>query len=473
MFKQAAIDPRDEFARVELGDERLKHRLGLLVSALQDAPDRSFPSALACDAELEAAYRFFNNGRVTLDRLIEPHVAATAKRAELVKSVVVVHDTTEFRFEGRKQRAGLGRIAGDGQGFFGHFALVLNGEDRAPLGLGGILTYAREFRSRHKNETPPSQRDAMPPGESARWRELIDDVQRRMAHMVPVHVMDREADDFAVLSGLADDGVRFVVRLNAARRRRGSAPDFGKLAVPIETMLELAPITTTREVRLSPRAGKRGGVSERIHPPREGRLAKLSISAKTVELLPPERSKRPNLRVAVIRVVETAPPADEAPVEWMLVTTEPIETTEQVLRIVDVYRARWTIEEYFKALKTGCAIERRQLESLHALLAALGMFAPLAVRLLALRSYARSAPDAPASRILTENELIALRTIGRIKLSETPTAQDALHAVAALGGHLKRNGEPGWIVLARGFEKLDVAAQVVAAISDGAPRCDQ
>jgi hypothetical protein len=467
MLHRPAIDPIHELSCIELGDERLNRRAALLVSALQDAPDRSFPRVLGGEAELEAAYRFFNNGRVTLDRLIEPHHEATTRRAELVRTVVAVHDTTEFRFDGRRERTGLGPLTGHGRGFFGHFALILNGDDRMPLGLGAVLTYAREFPAQHKNEVSMKQRDAMPAGESARWRECIDDVQRRMAHVLPIHVMDREADDFSMLSGLAAEGVRFVVRLNEGRRRKATTPDLGGVALPVKSLLEQAPIVATREVRLSIRHAGRGAAHERTHPSRETRVATLSIAAAQVELLPPQRTGREKLRVSVVRVVETAPPQEEAPVEWILLTTEPIETPEQILRIVDLYRARWTIEEYFKALKTGCAIERRQLESMHALLAALGLFAPLAVRLLALRTYARTNPDAPAAHVVADHEIVALRTIGRTKLPAHPTVRDVLLAVAALGGHLKRNGEPGWLVLARGFETLEIAAQVVAAISDG------
>jgi len=466
MIRPPAIDPRGEFARADLGDRRLNARLDQIVAALEDAPDRSFPSATQSDAELEGAYRFFQNDRVTLDRLIEPHIAATVRRAELARGVLVLHDTTEFRFEGMKRRDGLGEIAGGGQGFFGHFALAIAEDDRAPLGLAGVITYTREAREYVRAELTEAER-AERPTESIRWRELVDDVQRSMKHLVPIHVMDREADDFAMFHDWLHGGVRFVVRMHAARRR--TAKHAHGVAVPIETLIASAPLVATREVALSARPGKRGGRSERIHPIRERRLATLHISAAAVEMQPPrwKHGPRSPLPVSIVRVVEVAPPHGERPIEWMLMSNEPVETTEQVLRIVDAYRARWTIEEYFKALKTGCAIERRQLESMHALLAALGVFAPLAVRLVALRSYARSAPETPASQVLTEHEIVALRAIGRTKLPASPTARDALYAVAALGGHLKRNGDPGWIVLARGFEKLDVAAQVVAAISDG------
>jgi hypothetical protein len=260
--------------------------------------------------------------------------------------------------------------------------------------------------------------------------------------------------------------IRFVVRMTASRRRMAAGPE-GADPLRVEELMKVAPIIATRDVRLAARAGKRGGRSERTHPVRDRRSATLSISAMNVEVLPPKPFKGhlPSLDLAVVRVVELDPPTGDEPVEWILISSEPITTPEQILKIVDAYRTRWVIEELFKALKTGCSMERRQLESRHSLESALGLFLPFAVRLLALRTYARTAPNAPATTVLSEHELVALRTVGRIPLPQSPTVRDALLAIAALGGHLKRNGDPGWLVLARGLEKLMVAAQVVASLA--------
>jgi DDE family transposase len=72
------------------------------------------------------------------------------------------------------------------------------------------------------------------------------------------------------------------------------------------------------------------------------------------------------LTLNVVRVWEPKPPRGAPAVCWMLYTSEPIDTAEQLLTIVDQYRSRWVIEEFFKALKTGCAFEKRQLESYRA-----------------------------------------------------------------------------------------------------------
>ncbi len=140
--------------------------------------------------------------------------------------------------------------------------------------------------------------------------------------------------------------------------------------------------------------------------------------------------------------------------EWLLFTTLPVDSEKQVATVVDNYRARWTIEEFNKALKTGCAYESREFESLHALLIVLAMSLPIACELLWLRSRARHDPDAPATEVVTTQQLKILRLLGSRNVPSKATARDALWAIAGLGGHLKRNGEPGWLVLYRGMQTL-------------------
>jgi len=112
------------------------------------------------------------------------------------------------------------------------------------------------------------------------------------------------------------------------------------------------------------------------------------------------------------------------------------------------------IEEFFKALKTGCAFEKRQLESLPALLNALAVFAPLACELLLLRSLSRAKAPIAASRVLSRTKLLVLQRHKHTRLRPDASVRDAMLAIARLGGHITNNGEPGWIVLGRGYEKL-------------------
>jgi hypothetical protein len=161
-----------------------------------------------------------------------------------------------------------------------------------------------------------------------------------------------------------------------------------------------------------------------------------------------------SLSLNVIHVFEPRPPANEPVVEWFLLTNLPVDTPDGLAFAVDCYRARWTIEEYFKALKTGCQYERRQLESADSLLNALAILAPVAWRLLLLRHIARSDKKAAATAALTPKQFEVLRAVSKKPLRARATARDAMLAVAALGGHIKSNGDPGWLVLGRGMHDL-------------------
>jgi hypothetical protein len=219
----------------------------------------------------------------------------------------------------------------------------------------------------------------------------------------------------------------------------------------------------------------------KIHPPREERETTLFFAAEQVVLPRPALTNLSkarlahmpeNLQLNAVRVWEPEPPNGEQPVEWLLLTNEPIDTADDVYAIVDHYRARWTIEEYFKALKTGCAFERRQLQDYESILNALGVFAPLAYHVLLLRTQARAQPDAPAITVVSADQIDVLRALGRRKLPANPSARDVLLAVAALGGHIKYAPDPGWLTIARGFEDLELltAGWVAAKLQHG---CDQ
>src|SRR5882762_3222479 len=91
-----------------------------------------------------------------------------------------------------------------------------------------------------------------------------------------------------------------------------------------------------------------------------------------------------SLSLQVVEVREVNPPENEIPIVWRIITTEPVDTEEQVAAVVDAYRQRWLVEEFFKAVKTGCRYEQLQLESLRALLIALSIEVAVAWRLLLL-----------------------------------------------------------------------------------------
>ncbi len=437
-----------ELSAADLGDERLNRRLGLLADQLAERSGESFPKALD-DAQLEAAYRFFGNDRVSPEAILAPHFRQSARRAAGYERVLVVHDTTQFDFPGNVKRKGLGRlIRAAAQGFFGHFSLALSADGaRVPLGLLALETVFRLVKSiGHKNWTPAKSR-----GERARWLNCIDDAEAVLGGRTKaIHVMDREADSYALLASLVEHEREFVVRSFQDRVLVGHDED------RLREVARAARPSLRREVPLSPRPRIPGPKGER-HPARRFRLAKLSIAAAAVELPRTSgggKTESDTIKLNIIHVFEKKPPTGEPAVEWFLLTNLPIDTPEAIAFAVDCYRARWVIEEFFKALKTGCQYESRQLESAESLLNALAIFAPIAWRLLLLRHLARSDAKAPATAALTAKQLQVLRAVAKKPLSARPTTRDAMLAIAALGGHLKSDGDPGWLVLGRGMHDL-------------------
>jgi hypothetical protein len=434
-----------EVLEADFGDVRLTQRAALLLDSLADRPGETFPKALD-ETELEGAYRFFGNAKVTPDAILSPHFRRTAQRAAAREQVLVIHDTTQFEFGGTITRAGLGRLIRPGQGFFGHFALAVSPDgDREPLGLLNLETV---FRLDKKSAKPRDQRPNR--GESQRWLHSIDGAEAMLDGAArAIHVMDREADSYAILSALEQAQRSFVIR---SFQNRVLADEESRLR---ETA-KAAKRSFDREVPLSRRPVIDGPKGER-HPARRFRVAKLSFAARTIEIPRPKEAKKSastTLKLNVIYIYERKPPPGEPAVEWFLLTDLPISTPEEIAFAVDCYRARWTIEEFFKALKTGCQYEKRQLESAHSLLNALAILAPVAWRLLLLRHLARHAPNSPATDALTLKQLEILQAVARRPMCHRPTVKDAMLAIAGLGGHLPRNGDPGWIVLGRGMHDL-------------------
>jgi hypothetical protein len=449
-----------EMSKGKFGDARLSKRLGRIVEAVLDGPDRSFPS-LFDDAGLEGAYRFFNNDEVTPERILEPHVTATLARMAHQPVTLVVHDTSTMSFAPEGMRQGLGRVRSAGQAFFAHLSLALSGDgSRMPLGVLALSHRIREGDQKKKTKAKNN-----PENERSRWGRQVKAVGSLGVDRARViHLMDREADDFALFAQLVDGGDRFVIRLAHDRLLEPTGAEGVQKLTQAVTQIQAV---TEREVPLSRRpAGSRSPQQRRIHPVREGRMAKLAFGSTTVVLRRPSTQPRTlpaTLTLNVVRVWEIEAPDGESPVEWLLVTTEPVGTEQQILQLVDWYRARWVIEEFFKAIKTGCAYDTRQLETLEGLVNVLATFLPVAWRLLLMRTQARIAPTAKATTVLPKAMVAVLRVFTRIKLPAHPTARDVLLAVAALGGHQKNNGDPGWITLARGYEKLRTLTEGAAA----------
>lgn len=447
-MRAIAVQPVSrELQNAVFGDRRLSRRLGQIAEAIERAPAASLPRACRTPAALEATYRLLSNPRVAPAQILAPHIAATVAHAAGTTPILVVHDTTEFGFAGTA-RAHLGRTNNSQPGFFAHVSLAIRQTELEPLGVVGCHTWARKTAPPSKAVRTSEAWRQRPGKESDRWSAAAIAVEDQVAGAASlVHVVDREGDQYRLMAQLCARHSGFIVRSHADRRLAADGT--------LHALLRTQTATLTRPVQLANRTPRH---QRAAHGPRAARAALLGIAAAPVEIcrakIAANRGLPATLTVNAVRVFELQPPPDAEPVEWILLTTLPIATAEQLATIVDGYRARWLIEELFKAVKTGCMYEQLQLENERALHNALAIILPIAARMLLLRALSRSTEPTSAARVLTPTQLAVLGTTPWTKRLPLASARDALLAVARLGGHIKNNGDPGWEVLYRGFRDL-------------------
>jgi len=169
----------------------------------------------------------------------------------------------------------------------------------------------------------------------------------------------------------------------------------------------------------------------------------------------------------VVEVREVAPPPGVKPLHWVLLTSHTVTTFAAGRQVVEYYEQRPLIEEFHKALKTGCRLEDRLYETAQRWEAVTAMLSIVAVRLLQLKTVAKAEPNRPAAQIVPPKWIEMLSAVRTGKQKRIHTAYEFMRALAGLGGHLgrKRDGEPGWITLWRGFNKLHLLLRGAAAMN--------
>ena len=193
--------------------------------------------------------------------------------------------------------------------------------------------------------------------------------------------------------------------------------------------------------------------------PRESRVAEVEIRADRVTLRPPWRHDRklPEVTVNVVLVREIDPPANEVPVEWILLTSLPIDDAEQVRAVIQYYCVRWMIEVFFRTLKSGCRVEGRRFEHLDRLLPCLVVYLIVTWRTLYVCRLGREFPDISCEAVFEPAEWKSVYRVVRRKSPppQPPSLSEMVRMVAQLGGYVnrKRSDEPGpqtvWLGLQR------------------------
>ena len=434
---------------------------------MADRTGRSIPALFRRRHDIKAAYNLFDHPDATPDHLQSGHRKLVAGGLCPPGTYLLIEDTTVISYPCRRPIPGLGSVGYSGRGQTGsHLHTVLaarwpgparpDSTGRRPaLEVLGLADQQFDVRpplpAGTSRRRPPARKPADPPKVWERATERIGPAPES-AGVRWVRVCDREADIYGFLRSCRCRRHGFVVR--AARDRIVDDPATGRPDGSLR-----------RQVAATAPLGQ-FVLQVRSRPGRAKREATLSVSATPVSLVAPKRMGRvvnatERLACVAVRVWEEHPPEGIEPLEWVLMCDAPVEGRDAAIERALQYSARWLIEEYHKALKTGLGAERLQLETAGRLFAAVAIMAVVAWRLIELKERLRSDPEAPAERAgLGRLELEVLRAESGRPIG---TVREVTLAVGRLGGHMnrKRDGQPGWQTLWIGMVRLQTLAEGV------------
>ena len=450
----------DIVGEIELGDARLKKRLVSLIETFAEKPAASIPEACGTWAATEAAYRFLDNEAVVPERVTAAMAEATARRCAGVPLVLAVQDTTSLDFTAHTDTVGLGPLEHPAhRGLFVHTTLAVNPQGAVPLGIISQQIWSRDPATVGKRE----QRKEVPveAKESARWLVSLQDTARRLGTDREVlTVADREADVYELFVLAHELGGTWLIR---ARHDRNLVGEEHHLLATVENQPVCA--TTTVDLpRTDQRPARRATLEVRraqvvLRPPERGDAVIAAWWEQHPQIDPLVPRHREPVAVGVVLVTEVDLPSGSTPVRWLLLINRPVATSDQALACVAFYRVRWLIERYHVVLKSGCQIEKLQLETAERLERALVVYSEVAWRLLWLTYAARAQPDAPCLTVVPDVtwRLLWLKVRPGIPLPVTPPdLRTVVRQLAQLGGFLARtrDGEPGVKTIWRGLRRL-------------------
>lgn len=440
-----------EFGRCELGDRRRNKRMVHYARQAAARPDSGTPDQAETWGDLQAVYRLFDCDDVEPQAILAPHCQHTRESCRPGDVKLIINDTTELNFTSHKAARGLGSVGGGGQqrGFHVHSGLMLDAVTEEIDGLAGQEFFHRPFPGKKRGAKNTRRRD--PNRESAIWGKLIDRIGPPPTNVKWLHVCDRGADDYEVMLRALNQSCGFVIR--AAKLNRKVLT----LEGVEQTLDELLGSLSSQDVR---------NIAVRATEKQPARTARCELRFGEILLPKPrvinawirEHLPAEPLRLSVVELREVNPPKGAQPIRWVLYTTEIVSTIQDANRVIHYYELRWTIEDFHKCYKTGSAIESRAYETSERLERVAAFSSVIAVRLLRMRTAAKKTPDRPATEVAPQSWITVLKIIRRIPAAKELTIREFVRALAGLGGHVGRkcDGEPGWITLWRGHEKLQL-----------------
>jgi hypothetical protein len=452
------------------GNVKLKKRYKTILKSMSRKASLKFPAGCNGSAEVKAAYRFVDNEHITFISILDPHHEATIERIRQQTVVLIPQDTTELDVtRPHEVMVGSGPLNDTSRvGFHDHVSLALTPE-HLPLGTVDAKVWARdpvEFEKDADQKRAERRAKSIEEKESVRWLEgyrAACRVAEEATETLIVSLADSEADIYElILEGQPVAGVRkasFIIR--ACQNRALVVPDDALSSESHRLLREQVASTPvlghqTIEVR---RRDPKSKDDRKRKQAREPRIAEVEIRAARVRFRGPSRpgGRLEDVECNAVLVTEPNPPPGVEPIEWLLLTDLPIDTIDDVLKIIEYYTCRWQIEIYFRILKSGCKVEESQLEHASRFEPYLALNMIVAWRIMHVMMLGRECPDLPCDIAFDDDEWKAVYATVKKQAppAQPPSMNTMVRLIAKLGGWLGRkcDGEPGpkamWVGMQR------------------------
>jgi hypothetical protein len=435
-----------EMSNLKIGDKRLDKRLKKTIEQMAASSDSSFPACFKTRAELVGAYRLFENEFVTAEKILQPHFDSVAERSATQPIVLLLNDSSSIDYTSR-QIDDLGMLEKTyTQGFFLHPTLAVT-PDRQCLGITNHCIWTRSPDKKRKQISATIRaRQAINEKESSRWLESYRQAAC-FANKVPetnfVFITDREGDILELLAEGMNKKTSNLDLLIRAKHDRILPEELEdkKLKTNIRKAPEIARIRFKIQGRKNQKPRE---VEQSI------RVKQVTVKGKTTE-----EHEYGSVTIHVVLCMEESPLAGAEPVVWILLTSLPISTQEEVLNIVKYYLCRWEIETFFHVLKNGCKIEDRGLQTRGRLETMIALFMVVAWRVMFLTNLGRQYGNLSSAEVFEEAEWKSVCTILNKQVpKQAPLLGKFMVMIGTLGGYQKRKSPPGVKVIWEGLKKL-------------------
>jgi len=434
------------------GDKRVNLRANFMADKMVKNMGKTLPQTFAAPGDLKGTYRFLENNLVNPEKILQPHITETINRCKGQKLVAVLQDTSDLDYDYMKCLEGFNSTQSHiDKGFRIHPSLVIT-EQGTPLGILNSTNYTRDKK---ENELSKKHRNSLPIEEKESYRWLLGyreacELAEKLPHVQVISIGDRENDIYECLNEAEvhnqnkTNKADIIIRSNHNRCLKNA---IDKTEDKIEKKLIRCPVMLEGKLLLNKYKN-------------DERTAYIAIRSCEILIRAPQTSKKkscPPIRMNAVLVSEIEPPKGVEPLNWLLLTTLPVDTIEEVQKIVRLYSKRWLIEIYFKVLKSGCKIDHIHLQSVEKIENYIAFVMIVAWKSMLVTYLPREYPNEPCTCMFTEIEwkLVYNKIKGEAPFPEKPpTLKEMVCLVAMLGGYQKRKEPPGIQTVWRGIIRL-------------------